>query len=268
MATNMLKKYEYQHIIDKPRQLAQTNKNLLLVEGEGDLLFINKLLEEHPERSRIVVRPCDGKINVINIASELQKNKIKHYSIVDSDYDYINIPQFIFRYAYRDFEGMILASGGLRHIMDHYSSHSKKDFIKKFLPLLHQYEDIITKFKYINQKESLGINFKLYFRRKNFPLTREFKLNQEKFISQMGTLCKSKKNNEFWLGIMNGDLPDKLGPSGKDTAYLLSVLFKNHLNSLAIEHLAVINTIHAIAPQFIDTKWKSDFYKYLDFADT
>lgn len=170
-------------------EISMSSRNYLLVEGETDKLFWDRL---EGEFKYSVIVACKKECNsnkeyvkkVMEILNERKRENAK--GIIDIDFDYINnsmcSTKYVFYYKYHDLEITLLKSESFNFVNKCISSKEKRMDEEELLKLLFNCSYILGVLRYINEKEEYGFNFHLIDYKKLFK-TKNNEFNEENFLN-------------------------------------------------------------------------------------
>lgn len=216
-------------------EISMSSRNYLLVEGETDKLFWDRL---EGEFKYSVIVACKKECNsnkeyvkkVMEILNERKRENAK--GIIDIDFDYINnsmcSTKYVFYYKYHDLEITLLKSESFNFVNKCISSKEKRMDEEELLKLLFNCSYILGVLRYINEKEEYGFNFHLIDYKKLFK-TKNNEFNEENFLNYFYSKFNITKEKRVFIDSKIAEIKDKAIPkeyicNGHDVLNILSLL--------------------------------------------
>ncbi|WP_313342591.1 DUF4435 domain-containing protein [Lacrimispora sp.] len=218
-------------------EIVMSKREYLIVEGETDKLFWERVIEEFDKKYMLIVackKECKSNKEyvqkVIHIVNERKKNNAK--GVIDIDSDYItnsmcNLKN-IYYYKYHDLEITLLKSNAFSYVNKCISSSEKKMGEEKLVKFLFDVAYIVGILRFINEMQEYRFNFHLIDYKKLFDVkTSQF--NEEKFLEYFYSKFSITKEERESINFKIADFKNKKFPkeyicNGHDILNILSLL--------------------------------------------
>lgn len=230
-----------------PNELANelcslNNCSCILVEGETDAYFWkhirNDYIKVYTANNKVYSCNKEYVIHVINEINTRKRTKIKISGIVDFDYDYVlnNIQNLenLYYYKYHDFEITLIKSNAFNLVNERISSKDKFLSSEVIRKILFNIAYPIGLIRLINDKEKMGIDFKI------FKIEKLLNYNENQILQYFYSVQRlTKKEIEAFY---------KIYCETKDMNYLPEYICNGHdvmriLSSLTVKRISNDNPV-------------------------
>lgn len=215
-------------LLDRIRLHRQgTDRPIVLVEGPADAHVLKPRL---PGADLFIAQ---GRRNVIRNVAELRSLALERvFGIIDADFDDDDYSRSlhgaIIPYERRDLESMLIGLGALKYTFEHYSSENKRKVYGSADSLIARLVEIaapITALRYASRCNGWGIPFdKVAIEGKHVSLS-PIKFQTLKYCQGLHSqLPFNDPSVRDLIGASSNDVPDSLGPRGKDVVAIAAVV--------------------------------------------